>query len=143
MLESKKNGLTLIEVLIMVTFLSVLFISITTVTTVSLRTSKVNEHKIIATHLSEELREWLRGEKEQDWETFISTRMGTWCFTTEPIEWDEASECVYDLKNLYKREAVLSLNVDETQVTTLITTSWNENGNAYSVPIKTVFSIYE
>lgn len=139
----KTSGVTIIEILIMTVFITVLFLAVATVTSVSLKTAKVNEHKILATHFAEELREWIRGEKERDWTDFVSTKMGTWCFTNKTLSWESTSECGYDLDGLYKREADLSANLDQTQVTVQITVSWNEDNNAYAVPIKTVLSLYE
>lgn len=139
----KKFGFTLVEVLIVITFVSLLFVSIATLASTSLRTTKVNEHKIIATHLGEELREWIRGEKEKDWETFISDRVGTWCFNVEPIAWSDTQECEYTLKDIFKRQAVINLNAEQTQATIAITVEWYENNSLFSIPITTVLSLYE
>ena len=78
-MRTKKKSFTLIEVLIFVTILSLFFVVASAVTITSLQNLKVQEHKILATRYAEELLEWLRGEKEVDWNKFINYR-GNYCF---------------------------------------------------------------
>ena len=42
-----------------------------TVTTFNLKNMKIQEHKILATRYAEEGVEWLKQEKEDDWQIFI------------------------------------------------------------------------
>lgn len=141
---SRNSGFTLIEVILFVSLISVVFITFASLSTAQLHSSRINEHKIIATHLGEELREWLRGEKEENWNTFITTRMDTWCFNTEPISsWGTSGSCGYDLNNRYKRTVVLEAGENNTQVTADIVVSWMEGQNSYQVPIAGVFTILE
>ncbi len=140
----QKTGFTLIEVILFVSLISVVFVTFASLSTVQLRSSRINEHKIIATHYAEELREWLRGEKEENWNTFIATRMDTWCFNSEPISsWGTLGICGYDLDNRYKRTVVLEAGENNTQVTADIVVSWMEGQNSYQVPIAGVFTILE
>ena len=111
----------------------------------SVRREALNQHKLVATHYAEELREWIRGQKEINWDSFATGKMGTWCFETEPVAaWPSAGSCAdYSLDSLYKREVILSANAEVTQVTAEITVSWREGANVFSVPLKTIYSIYE
>jgi type II secretory pathway pseudopilin PulG len=140
------KGFTLIEVLIFITLIPLIFIAVSYITTYSLQNTKINQNKILATHYAEELKEWLRGEKEEDWNTFATVaNMGNWCFNNEPItDWDSHSRCgsSYGLNNLYKRDLTLTKDSD-TQATAKITVEWKENNNTYKIPINTVFSLWE
>lgn len=165
-----KRGFSLIEVLIFVSVLSVFFISAISISTVTVRNMQINEHKIIATKHAEELVEWLRSEKENDWGgaewtsssgaplsfTERVTRSGsvtTYCFNSTTIDWSSRGACspaygfpYKNVSNFFKREATLSGTAVVgyiNQVTVDIVVEWQELGNTYQVPIKTVFSIYE
>lgn len=139
------RGFSLIEVLIFVSILSVFFIAAISVSTVTVRNMKINEHKIIATRYAEELVEWLRSEKESDWESF-SGRTATYCFN-DVLSWSLAGACSppYGLDSFFKREATFTGTVVAgviNQVSVDIVVEWQELGNTYKVPIKTVFTIY-
>jgi type II secretory pathway pseudopilin PulG len=154
------KGFSLIEVLIFTTILSLFFTMAIAVIIASLRDMKSNEHKIIATRYAEELLEWVRGEKDIDWNDFATTKAGgntttsgssiTYCFNNETIAWPTSTgECNADqlIQNIYKRDLTLS-NIDcgsnlicKTNVR--ITVSWQDLGNKYTVPINTIFSIWE
>ncbi|MCX7881306.1 MAG: hypothetical protein N2482_02205 [Patescibacteria group bacterium] len=140
-----KKSFTLIEVLVFVTILTMVFITAISLTVVSLRNIKVNEHKILATHYGEELLEWLRGEKEIDWNTFISrTASADFCFNN--LNWDFDGSCNYSLCSIFKRTASFT-NISSGgyvyQVNISIIVEWQDLGNTYQVPINTVFSIWE
>lgn len=154
--KKNKNNLnsafSLIEVLIFISILSVFFVAAISVAVTSLRNMQINEHKIVATRYSQELLDWLRAEREEDWDTFHDRSIGTYCFNDSDISWGdepvEPEDCedIYSLGTgiKYKREAELSNIVDSTtQVKIKITTEWQELGNTYSVPINTVVAIWE
>ena len=145
----KKKSFTLIEVLIFVSILILFFISSITITTYILRNLKVQEHKILATRYAQELLEWLRGKKEEDWDTFIS-HDGTYCFNESlSRSFPTRGECSnsYSLANYFKREATLTLlntNPPNTQMKINITVKWIESGGQeHQVPVNTIFSVWE
>ncbi|EKD96191.1 MAG: hypothetical protein ACD_24C00151G0001, partial [uncultured bacterium] len=83
---SRRGGFSFIELIIFVSLIPVIFITLAFLVTNSLFTTRINEHKILATHYAEELREWLRGAKEQNWVDFsINHNVGGYCFDTSPI----------------------------------------------------------
>jgi len=140
-----KKSFTLIEVLIFVTILSLFFVAAAAVTIASLRNLKVQEHKILATRYAEELLEWLRGEREADWNQF-TTHTGTYCFNSSPItSWGNSGNCSgYSLNNLYKREVTLTVQgTPPYQVNISIIVSWQELGQTYQVTINSIFTIWE
>lgn len=121
----KKSGFTLIEVLIATSIMSIVFTTIASVVAISLRNTSINTRRIIGTHMADELQEWLRGEKDDDWETYV-TKTGMWCFNPEPVAvWgtkiNNTSECAYAMssnKFEYKRIATITQegNVYKTKV---------------------------
>jgi type II secretory pathway pseudopilin PulG len=139
----KKQGFSLIELLIFTTILSLVFISVSTIITASLANLKKQEHKILATHFAEELLEWLRAEKEADWNSFVN-KNGTYCFNANPIpnSWPFSIPCSdFDLNSIFKREAQLSSSTSQKNIT--ITVKWLETNGENRVTIKAVFNPWE
>ncbi len=138
------QGFSLLEVLIFVSIISVFFIVAAAVATLSLRNVKSNENKILGVRYAEELLEWVRGEKEADWETFTTDRMGQWCFYQTPIlGWASNGPCTGNqlINALFKRDLDLQLSGERVNVN--ITVQWVEGTQTLSVPIKTVFERFE
>lgn len=85
--KNNNDGFSIIEILVFVAIISFLFIALTATVTSALRRMGTAEHRVYATHYAEELQEWLRAEKESDWNTFVARDIsgsGTlYCFNTE------------------------------------------------------------
>lgn len=147
MKKNKIQSFSLIEVLVFVSILSIFFVAAASVTVVSLRNMKINEHKILATHYAEELLGWLRNEKETDWNAFVPNSNKTYCFYVTPIsDWGGLGSCAEDdkLAVIFKRELVLShVGGSPTQINVKITVSWSDTGTTYSVPLSTVLTVWE
>lgn len=157
---SNTLGFTLVEVLVFVTVLAMFFVVAAAVAITSMRNMKVNEHKILATRYSEELLEWLRAKREIDWVTFYgraSSGAGTtYCFNVSPIAdtdissetsgWPSAGICSSPPSGLnpaiYNRTVTLT-RVGSDQVNVAVKVSWSEFGNSYSIPINTLFAVWE
>lgn len=148
----RKLGFSLVEVLVFVSVIGIFFVTAATISSFSLQVAKSNENKILATRYAEALMEWLRGEKEADWDAF-KTKLGgaassSWCFDQTPISdtngWQTNAPCsTYDLQNIYKRDLKISTTSDPDQLVAEVTVSWKEGANILSVPVKTVFSRFE
>ena len=148
MCKKISQSFSLVEVLVFISILSLFFVLATYITIASLRNMKISEHKILATRYAEELLEWVRGQKETDWNNFVNNYSNnTYCFPFSPINtWPPSGSCVsYNGLNppIYKRELTLSTSNNGFQVNVFINVSWQELGNTYTVPINTVFSMWE
>lgn len=150
-----QQGLSLLELLIFITVLSLIFLGTAYATTRSMQQTQFNKHKLLATRYAEEIEEWMRGKKEEDWADFYNNKAAsgdgnTYCFDDEVydednnISWPGVSECgsSYNLDDLYQREAVL-IHGAGSQVQVYIEVTWQDGPNIYSVPIQTVFSRWE
>lgn len=143
---NRQSGLSLLEVLIFVSIVSVFFIAAGSVATISLRDIKSDENKIYATRYAEELLEWIRGEKEEDWDVFRTTRaVGVWCFHQKTLVWPTgAAACTANqlIDSRFKREANLTPS-GTTRVNVTITVSWFEGDKNFSIPINTILERFE
>lgn len=147
------RGFTLLEVIIFITIFAIFFVTAGYVVTVSVRSMKFNQNKIVATHLAREVLEWVRGEKEEDWTSFKSGPIPrtspaglTWCFNTTPITTWSGGACPandYSLNGIYKREIKLTSNSPLDTVSAQVTVSWREGTRVYSTAINTIYSVLE
>ena len=148
---SIKKSFSLIEVLIFVTILSVFLIISAAVITVSMRQNTLRINSLKATHYSGQLLEWIRNEKEIDWNTIIKkdTSTGTtYCFNDEALSiWPTEGLCAaaeYGLAGAYKRYALIkNIGTPPSKIEVTIYTEWQEAGNNYSTKLHTVFSLWE
>src|SRR3989338_10182319 len=121
----RKHGFTLVEILVFILLISVVFVAMTALTTYSIRSAKVSERTVLATHYAEELHEWLRGEKEVDWNAYIAKSAivpgSVYCVNTIPasINGLVSEDCgsTYGIANTFKRDLTLTQNETETEVT--------------------------
>lgn len=151
------SAFTLIEVLVFVSILELFFVMAAAVSVASLRNIKTNEHKLLATKHAEDLVEWLRSEKENDWDTFVAKADGSvYCFNDpitdigETIASQAAGACAgYNgltgiAPVIFKREATLTrVGSPAYQVNVQVNVTWVESNITYSVPVSTVFSVWE
>lgn len=149
--HNSQQGMTLLEVLIFTTMITLIFLTIASATTQSIKRTIYNQQKIIATHYAEEAQEWMRGEKESDWSVFSARADTTYCLNAAISVCDGAGSCWdnrtacgptdYSLGGHFKRSSVLTTHGSLIDVTT--TVEWIEGSNTYSVPINTTFSRWE
>ncbi len=136
-------GFSLIEVLVFTTVLGLFFVAAMTVTTFNLKNMKIQEYKILATRYAEEGVEWLKQEKEDDWQIFIAHSAGNYCLNS--LGWNSA--CAppndYILNAFFKRELKIIKPPTVDQVEGTVTVYWKEGIDDYNVTIKTVFRILE
>lgn len=160
------KGFSLVEVLIFVTIFSLFFIIAATVITTTLRITKENQNKIKATHLAEELKEWLTSEKEINWggNEYVSTVTSfteqttqshatlpytDFCFNDSPIPmWPNpgVSGCYMTLDGQFRRIATFSATPVGgyiKQVNAKIEVEWLEGAILKKVPVSVEFSVWE
>lgn len=144
-----KSGFTLLEVLVVIGILSVFLLSAVTVSIVSIRNLKNSENKILASRYAEGLIEWLRGEKENNWDGvdgLVSKATGDKRCFVEPLVWPASiGDCNENQKinNLFYREAIITYNVSSERITINATVSWGEGDEEVTVPINTIFEHYD
>lgn len=157
------KAFSLIEVLIFVVVFSLFFIIAASIVTSTLRITKENQNKIKASHYVEELREWLRSEKETNWGGSIyvgsinsfteqvsqSSPTTSFCFNSSPIaSWPAigTTNCNFTLDGQYRRIATFSATIVNgfvNQISANISTEWKSGEEIRSIPLQSVFSIWE
>lgn len=145
MVNPNKHSFSLVEVLVFVTIVSIMFVMAAAATLTAFRNMKYNEHKIIATHFARQLEDWLRADKETDWNVFI-THSGPYCFNSVSISWGAAGSCAGSHNGLapaiYDRQVTLTITNPQ-QVNVSIVVSWVDLGRTYSITQNTQFNVLE
>lgn len=147
-----KKGFSIIEVLVFVSILSLIFISAVSVTTYSLKVMRFSQDKILATHYAEEGLEWVKSQKEDDWNNFtnLDTSAGSgtiYCLTA--LNWSSPGICsetdLFGTPNIYSREVTLTNQggspVDQSNVE--IRVDWKNLNDNNNVTLKTTLKILE
>ena len=158
-LFKKRQAFSLVEVLVFISILSMFFVLAAAVITFSLRDMKINEHKIIATQYADELMEWLRSQKEVNWEAFYAkadTNGLVYCFNNQITSTTNIADFTdgdcgdsYNgisglVPQIFKRQATLETVAGfSDQVNVFVEVEWKELGNTYKVPIKSVLTLWE
>lgn len=128
--------------LIFITLVSIVFTAVAALTAANLRAAKFSEHKIVATHLGEGLREWLYGEAEVNWEDFLRNTNNAICIPEEGYGWGNDGSCEnYSTYDTFKREVNFVKNAE--QVTATISISWLDFGKPQNIQVKAIYKQQE
>jgi type II secretory pathway pseudopilin PulG len=152
--KQSEQGFTFVEILVFSAILSFLLIALTTTVVTSLQRMTTVEHRLYSQRYAEELEEWLRGEEEADWSTFIvrdASSSGTmYCFNggldfRTPV-WPTAGLNCTSYNGIgttapliYKRYAVLT-QASPNQMNIQIMVEWRDGNRYFSTPLNTVFT---
>ncbi len=123
----------------------------------SLKRTQFNQKKIFATRHAEEVLEWMGGEKEADWTTFITHSPSVYCMNEEVTTcsaddscWSVPTACpageyplssTGELNNGFARNVTLQTDGTTVRVTAIVT--WKDGSNEYDVTSSTTFSRWE
>lgn len=152
-MQIKQRGFTLIEVLVFVSIISVFFVIVASLATVALHNIAITQRKIIATRYAEEMQEWLRYQKDANWNTFATkaSNLGTnYCFNSQLSDgvWPQSDICpttgileLSSVNKIYSRKVTLT-SINQ-QVNVVITVSWNDGISTSQTVINTTFAPWE
>jgi hypothetical protein len=117
---------------------------------VSIRQNLIQTRTLKANHYNDEVLEWIRMEKEINWNTFAQNAANnTYCFETGTLTWSkivtDKSNCNSNLGGMYRRYAVFSTDnpLLPTRVEVTVYTEWQEAGNSYSTKLNSIFTLWE
>lgn len=160
----RKRGFSLFEVLIFIVISSFLLVSMVSYRVATIRASRSGYYKIYATRYAEELAEWLRIQKEQDWATFYTKAGGgaaaiVYCANGSidlnstldvALTLVNASNCNYDgitsasgttRPKIFRRTVTFTTSSNQLPVQAAILVEWQEGPNQiFSVPINTTYT---
>lgn len=141
---TQTKGFTILEIIILVLILSYVFLGLFQGVSFIVKTNYNIEQKNLAIFLGEELKEWLIGEKENDWGIFFSRTNKIYCFNNQELNWPSSacSRDDYSLLGKFKRELELISN-DTHKVNYTIYVSWKSETGINVISYKGILSMWE
>lgn len=144
----RNSGFTLIEVVLFIAVFTTSIILIFASVNYAALGLKNAQLKIVATHASEQLSEWLTYQEDSQGYIFMLSKASptglTYCFNDSTPVWSAAASCTdFSLNGLYKRELFLQSANSDLQVTATITTSWNSLGFIRNSQIIVLFTNHQ
>jgi len=141
--QSLESGQSLFEVVVAVGVFALIIAAIVGLATSSIRNTTFSRNNALATRYSQEAVEWLRTQRDTDWESFHTNASAvppTYCL--KDLSWADIDDC--DPQDAIA-ETTLFRQVDfsdvtDTSVTATITTSWTDSQGTHQVEISTEFT---
>ncbi len=137
-----ESGQSLIEVLTALAVVLLVIVALIRATTISMRSSSFSKAQAQATAYAQEAIEWIRAERDKDWNG-ISSRAGTtFCLNLESLSWLSEGLCPaddgYTLGGRFKREATLiSVGGEGNQVEVKVVVSWQDSSGEHQSVLTT------
>lgn len=166
-----ESGFSLIEILVAVMILSVVLVASAQAVSRSIQSLSVEEHRIYAAYLAEEMADWLNTEREINWQTFTTFASSppnprVYCVNmnvdpsaatppTLATVLSVTGDCTGQARGI---TGMAALGVPQifhrvvelqpvgnpiTRINVLVRVRWNDYGQNYEVPVRTSFTIHE
>ena len=142
----KRNilGQSLVEVVLALGLITLIMVTVVAAASISITNSSFSKNQTLSTRLSETTLEWLRGERNENWENFLFQALSegteqTRCFTTLSWENSKLGNCgsaEYISDTFLKREVDFYL-VNESAVGVTVRIYWIDAGGYHEVSSST------
>lgn len=136
------KGQSLFEVVTALGVITIIVVALVALASSSIHNSNFSKDKSLATRYSQEATEWLRGERDTNWEIF-STRAATptWCLPS--LSWAEASvgSCSDDYisNTLFQRQVSFN-TTDAKTIEVSVVVSWEDSKGLHEVASATTLT---
>lgn len=143
-----QKGQSLFEVVVALAIITLILVAIVALGTLSIRNVSFSRNQTLATRLAQTTVEWLRGERDKDWNTFkdravqAPTSAIPFCFET--LVWPSAPrKCGSGEKvagTVFTREVYFPLSLDENSVQAEVVVSWSDAQGFHEAKSSTYFT---
>ncbi len=144
-MKKYNSGQSLFEVVLALGLATLIMVALVALVTSSIRNSGYSRNKTYATRYTQETLEWLRGQRDDDWEAFsvnylfCPTPPHVQCLDT--LAWGNCDTCsdTEFINNIFKREVSFS-DIAADSVTVEITTYWTDAQGIHEVRSSTILT---
>jgi len=137
-----QKGQSLFEVVLALSIVTLVLVALVTLSTTSVRNTTQSSDRSGATSASQELIEWLREQRDNDWDIFVAeTSGGTYCFSD--LSWPAApGGCgTLTMDGVHRREVdFLHTGAPTTTVKATVNITWDEGSGTSEVKTITEFT---
>ena len=139
-MKKEVKAQTIVELLVALGIASLVIIAIVTAAVTSLANVTFSRKQGEATRLARETMEWLRQERDQDWNTLFVRSGKIWCLTT--LSWSKNGACAEADKIAgtdLSREVRL-VTISETVVETTVVVFWVDSKGRHEARLSSRFT---
>ena len=136
----RNRGQSLVEVLVAVGIISLVLVAIVAGVTLAIKNASFSKNQTSATRYAQEAMEWLRNQRDQDWNAFVGRNGRAYCLNN--LSWSTGS-CEYVLGGIFKREAILSGLVTDPRIEVKVTVSWQDAGGTHQSELSSYFTKWQ
>lgn len=139
--QSAKLGQTIVELLVALGIATLVIIALVSLATTSLSNVTFSRTQGEATRFARDGMEWLRSERDKDWEAFAERAGNTWCLSS--LSWPAgAGTCSQSLTvagtNL-RREATLA-STSDTKLDAYVRVYWTDSKGDHETRLNSSFT---
>ncbi len=129
------KGQSLFEVVTALGVVTVIIVALVALASSSIHNSNFSKDKALATRYSQEATEWLRGERDTNWDIFAAKALtSTWCLPS--LSWISASVGTCDNEfipnTLFQREIYFNI-IDAKTIEVQTVVSWEDSKGVHQV----------
>jgi Tfp pilus assembly protein PilV len=132
------HGQSLFEVVLALGLATLIIVAIVSLATNSIRNTSFSRDKTLSTRYAQEATEWLRGQRDEDWDTFSANVIFcpappyTQCLDT--LSWGDCGACASDelIDDRFKREVSFA-DITADSVSMEVTVYWSDSQGLHEV----------
>jgi len=140
-MTKEEKGQGLFEVVLALAVAALIMVAIVALATVSIRNASFSRNQSLATRYAQEAVEWLRGERDKDWDAFNAyAASGTWCL--KELAFNDLGACSQSeviAGTNFRREATLTI-IDSANIDTEVKVYWEDAQGIHEVKTITTFT---
>lgn len=127
----RQKGFTLLELLVVLIVVSLVITGVVSVVTVSVRNARFARDQAQASRYTQEAMEWIRQQRDSDWNTFFSRSGATYCMSS--LSWSSSSPCssgnTISSTNLVRNATMQT--IDNNTVSVDVVVSWSDTSGSH------------
>jgi hypothetical protein len=144
-MKKYNEGQSLFEVVLALALSTLIIVALVSLVANSIRNSSYSRNKTYATRYTQEATEWLRGERDGDWDVFSTNFL--FCPTPPHVQcldtlaWGNCGICgdTEFVDNIFKREVSFS-DIETNSVTVEVATYWTDSQGIHEVRSNTILT---
>jgi Tfp pilus assembly protein PilV len=144
-MKKYNKGQSLFEVVLALALSTLIIVALVSLVSNSIRNSSYSRNKTYATRYTQEATEWLRGQRDGDWDVFSTNFL--FCPTPPHVQcldtlaWGNCGTCsdTEFIGNIFKREVSFA-DIEADSVTVEVKTYWSDSQGIHEVRNSTILT---
>ena len=144
--ETLQLGQSLFEVILALAVIMMILLTLVSLSTLSIKNTNLSQDKALSTRLTQEMTEWLRSERDNDWDNFAARAANpVWCMPE--LNWTTArigacTDSGVVPQTQFKRE-VHFVSATGTAIEVEVVVYWTSRNNYYEIRSTNIFTNWQ